>query len=471
MKSICYTLFIVCLSFSIQAKTDLSVNENPLKITVKAKNYNNDTLQIGYYFGDKQYLIPDKKTDSDKLIKQPDGSFVFNTTDALEPGIYFVVFKPDNSYVEFIVPQNFKSDIDITLDFNDLQGSIAVKGDNNENKYLYEHINYLNSKREQVERLTKNEDREGLSQLDKEVERFQLEFIKKHANTIAAAIVKSNMNVKIPEYKGSKDEVQYKTWQYYKEHYFDNLDLENPALLRTPFLIKKINYYVEKLTVQHPDSISKSVDLILNKMKPAENTFKYYVIHFLNTYAKSKFVGMDSVYVHMVDNYYANGLAHWTDKEQLETIIRNANDLKPILVGKVAPNLKLQQKNGIQFNLHDLNSKYIVLFFYQQGCSYCANAAKQFKTDYEKLAALDVDLVSISVIPSTTEIWDYVDNSFLSEWINTAITSEKDPDFITYKVERIPDIFVLDKNKRIISKKLGSHQVLELMEEIAGRKE
>lgn len=471
MKYIYNILVIVCLSFSIQAKTGICVNEKPLKITVKVKNYSNDTLQIGYYFGDKQYLVPDKKTESDILIKQPNGTFVFNTTDALEPGIYFILFKPDNNYIDFIVPQNLNRGMDITLDFNALQKSISVQGDDNENKYLYEHLNYLNTKRELSETLTKNEDREGLNRLSQEVEKFQFDFIKKYSNTIAAAVVRSNINIKTPDYEGYKEEVRYKTWKYYKKHYFDNLDLKNPALLRTPFLYNKINYYVKKLTVQHPDSISKSIDLILNKMKPAENTFKYYVIHFLNTYAKSKFIGMDSVYVHMVDNYYANGLAYWTDKQQLETIIRNANDLKPILVGKVAPNLKLEQKNGIQFNLHDLNSKYIVLFFYQEGCTYCKNAGEQFKTDFEKLAALDVDIVSISVIPSTTELWDYVDSNFLNQWINASITSETDPDFIKYKVERIPELFVLDKNKRIISKKLSSQQVLELMQEIGQTKE
>ena len=57
---------------------------------------------------------------------------------------------------------------------------------------------------------------------------------------------------------------------------------------------------------------------MLEGMKPAPETFKYYLVHFLNEYAKSKVVGYDAMYVHLVDKYYSTGLAPWTDEEQLE---------------------------------------------------------------------------------------------------------------------------------------------------------
>ena len=62
------------------------------------------------------------------------------------------------------------------------------------------------------------------------------------------------------------------------------------------------------MTVQHPDSVSIAVDRILSLVEPSKETYKFYLIHFLNEYAKSKFVGMDAVYVHLGEKYYCCGM-------------------------------------------------------------------------------------------------------------------------------------------------------------------
>ena len=136
-----------------------------------------------------------------------------------------------------------------------------------------------------------------------------------------------------PEFKGLEAEIQKQKWEYYKNHYFDNINLVDSRLLRTPFFYNKVEDYLDKLTVQHPDSIITAVDLLLNKMKPSKENFKNFTVIFLNKYAKSKIVGMDAVYVHIVNNYYATGDADWIEQEQLNKILENANTLKPILIG------------------------------------------------------------------------------------------------------------------------------------------
>ena len=131
-----------------------------------------------------------------------------------------------------------------------------------------------------------------------------------------AMILKSNEAPKIPDYDGSAEEQQIQKWRWMLEHYFDNMDLQDDRLVRTSFFFQKVDYYMEKLTVQHPDSLIKSLDFILEKMKKDEaesaENFKYYLVHYFNKYAKSKIVGMDAVYVHLALNYYDNGLAPWT---------------------------------------------------------------------------------------------------------------------------------------------------------------
>lgn len=149
--------------------------------------------------------------------------------------------------------------------------------------------------------------------------------------------------------------------------------MTDPRLLRTPFLFERIDYYIQKLNVQHPDSLSKAVDFVLQKVRPAEDTYKYYLIHFLNFYAKSNIVGMDAVYVHLVDKYYATKKAPWTDSAQLVKITENANELKPTLIGKIAPNVQLERRDGVKFKLHDIKSEYTILYFWAYDCGHCKN--------------------------------------------------------------------------------------------------
>ncbi len=51
--------------------------------------------------------------------------------------------------------------------------------------------------------------------------------------------------------------------------------------------------YIDKMTVQHPDSISRSADEILTLVEPDSLAFRFYFIHLFNKYANSKFVGME----------------------------------------------------------------------------------------------------------------------------------------------------------------------------------
>jgi len=220
--------------------------------------------------------------------------------------------------------------------------------------------------------------------------------IKNHPNSFLAVIIKANLPLIEPEFKGSEAGIQKQKWEYYKNHYFDNINLVDSRLLRTPFFYKKVEDYLDKLTVQHPDSIITAVDLLLNKMKPSKENFKNFTVIFLNKYAKSKIVGMDAVYVHIVDNYYATGDADWIEQEQLNKILENANTLKPILIGKVAPNLSLEATNGIKFNLHELKSKYTVPYFLKSDCLNCKKSNNlDLISDYEKLKSLGAELVAI----------------------------------------------------------------------------
>ena len=52
-----------------------------------------------------------------------------------------------------------------------------------------------------------------------------------------------------------------------------------------------------------PDSINAEVDNMIEKVKNTPELFKYTVWYLTYTYEVSNIMGMDAVFVHLVDNY------------------------------------------------------------------------------------------------------------------------------------------------------------------------
>ena len=110
------------------------------------------------------------------------------------------------------------------------------------------------------------------------------------------------------------------------------MDFSDSRILRTPLFFSKMEQYLDKMTAQSPDSIIISANILVDKSKASFEIFKYVVSHITSKYERSKIMGMDAVFVNMVEKYYITKMCTWVDEEQLKKIIERAE--------KIAPNLK-----------------------------------------------------------------------------------------------------------------------------------
>ena len=215
--------------------------------------------------------------------------------------------------------------------------------------------------------------------------------------------------------------------------------------------------------------MAESVDFLLEKMDPKSDFFKFYVVHFINKAASSKVVGMDKVYVHMVDNYYANGRAYWADEEQLAKMIDNAERTRPLLIGKPAPDLELKRRDGTDFRLYDVKAKYTILYYWQFACPSCKKSTPFMKDFYAKWQPRGVEVISICTRQREIDnCWKYVDDNDIGDWLHA---TDKYQRFARiYDVRSTPTIYILDENKEIISKRIGAQQLDEILEMFEARK-
>lgn len=461
-KNFVYLLFISLIFMSS------TWEEGGYEIKIKIKGFEQKETYLGYHFGDKQYI-------KDTVQIGADGYFTFKGEEALEGGVYLLIMPPENQYFQLLInpgDQRFTVETDI----KDVFENMKISG-SKDNQLFYEYTTFLSKQKPEAEKLKKELEEAGedkakaeniqkkLDKLNDNVKNYQEDLVKKDPTTITAAIIKSSFEVPIPEYQGTEDEVQLKRYLYYKKHYFDHLDMGDSRMLRSPMLFNRINYYMEKLTPQHPDSLIVSIDRVLDLVSPSEETFKFYVIHFLNEYAKSKFVGMDAVYVYIGEKYYCNGKAWWVEAEQLDKICSNVAKLKPILLGKTAPDIEMQRQDGSKLALHEVKSDFTVLFFWDPECGHCKKSLPDVKAFYEKYKTRGVEIFGVctKLGEDSKSCWDGVKEHEMP-WINVIDPFMRSKFKTLYDIRSTPKIFVLDKDKKIISKGIGGEQLEEVLE-------
>ena len=203
-------------------------------------------------------------------------------------------------------------------------------------------------------------------------------------------------------------------------------------------------------------------------MDPKSDMFRAYLSSFLTKYASSKIVGYDAVYVFLAEEYYEKGFAYWTDPEQLAKIVDNAKKIKPTLMGKTAPDITLENKAGEKIRLHEFESDYTVLLFWAFDCGHCKKSMPEIIDFYNKYKEKGVEILGICTkfYNDKDKCWDFVEEKGIDIWMNTMDPYHQSKYKILYNINSTPQIFILDKDKKILIKRIASEQLDEVMQNI-----
>lgn len=465
-----FILFIICAFTSVS-----SFGNGGYKIDISIENYDQDTLVAGYYFG-KQTLV------LDTLLKSETGDFLLQDTATLDPGVYLLLLKPDNEFVQFLVDEA-EQEFSISFDATDLT-NVTVNG-SAENDLFNIYMGFLRGKRALREPLVAERDAEGMTDIDKEpilkkieildadVKAEQDRIVDGYPESITTLLIKANRPLETPNFEGTEDEIHQKKYAYYRAHYFDNIEMDNPKSIRTPFFNDRIDYFLKKLTYQVPDSLVKSVDYILNEIQPAEKTYQYYLSQFINDFANSKIVGQDAVYVHIAENYYGAGKAPWVDEESQKKIVSDALKLKPILIGKTAPEFTAYNADGDEVALSSIDADFRVLFFWKPDCGHCTKAIPVVKEFYDAYKDKGVTIITVctKLGKDYNKCWEGIDErkDMMSEFINLGDQYQRSKVLKKYNATQTPRFFVLDKEDTIVMKGIGANQLGAVMDEMLQR--
>ena len=465
MKNLLLTALsgLLCLS-AAWAQSTTPTPSDGFRIAGHISGLKDTTCVLAHYFGATQY-IP-----KDTARVDGAGNLVFEGTKSLPQGLFLVVV-PKKGYLQLLITddQQFSFETDTLNMVKDMK----VTG-SKENELFYAYQQQLSKLSEDAQALNLQKKirndavstamiNKQMNDLQKQAADYRNQFLKDNPTMFATKLLKATAEPDVPTAPKASNGRPDSVWvfNYFKAHFWDDFDFSDERFVRTPFLQTKIDRYIKELTVQVPDSLIKSADLLVNKAIAGKNSeMKYYTIYYITSqYEQPKVVGTEGLFVHMFEKYYATGIMPVSDSSTLKAIGERVASIKPNLVGKImiSPVISDTLRRPIAFQ--NIKADYTVVFFYSPTCGHCRESAPKLKKFIDDYKGKGIEVVAIAIDQSPEEWKKFIKEFKLGNAVNGYDFTYRTDYRHQYDVFTTPTVNILDKDKKIIAHKLPADQI------------
>jgi thiol-disulfide isomerase/thioredoxin len=459
--------------------TFLSVHAQSYKVTLQAPQYKSGIAYLTYHMGKNLNI-------EDSAAVSANGTAIFQTKRKLLPGIYAMVLPGKSKLVDFFVDK--EQVINVKIDTTDLLNKTVITG-SKENVLFeqYQKTMAVKGKQWETERTAYSQSKTkqdsllheaNYNKLNKDLNEYRENIMKTQPQSMLTAVLSAMKESPLlnPNPRDRNDSLQ--NYYHYKAHYWDGVTFMDDRILRSPFFLPKFEKYYREIIVQHPDSIIKEADYQLLLARSSPEMYKFILNWMTDEYINPKYMGQDAVFVHLFEKYHSKGLTSWLNEKQMETISRRAYMLMANLIGAKAADLEMLDTAGKAAALYNVEADYTVVIFWDPNCGHCKEEVPRLDSIYE--ASWKKHHVKIYAVLSADSkedmktVWkQYIREHNIGDWINVYQSKEMEeaekasqkPSYRQlYDVTMTPTLFLLDKEKRIIGKKLSWQQLDELMQ-------
>jgi hypothetical protein len=446
------------------------------EIHLTLKPFSNSRVYLGYHYGKVKAV-------ADSVVLDGHSTGVFKGKEKLPGGIYFIVSPKKEILFELLIDEQQK--FSISADSARIPESIVFTGSPENNTFL-EYTAYMNSHgkeltslQAQLSQAKSSSDstriKEKIRLVNEEVKNERDKVQNKDPNSLLATLLRALKDPIVPPApllpNGRPDSTF--AYRYYKAHYWDNISFTDDRLIRTPIFEPKLDRYYKDLVPPEPDSINREIDHMLLFSRTNKDMFKFLLVYFTQKYINPEYMGQDAVFVHIFEKYINTGQADFFTEKYRKYVDDRAYSVMANLIGQPAANLVMTDTAGKIRSLYEVPANFILVCFWDPTCSHCKETIPKVDSIYQaKWKYEGVRIFSVMVDGGQDNWLGFIRDHHLGDWINVYQTTAQHEEAVAggrpdyrqlYDVYQTPVLYLLDKDKRIVAKKLTYQQLDEVI--------
>lgn len=405
-------------------------------------------------------------------VKVINGKFTFDISKR-KAGMYSIIFDY-GIYADIIINNENIEFRSILVNGNNVEDSIRFSK-SEENKIYYEYLKYKNwanyrvayEKHQGSEWFAKDAVgnakkldslRLHIDWLQRSISDKAYQLYKKHPTLFVAKKLKFYLSPNFDDYKKLSGDKKYSNeTDFLREHFYDNVDINDTNLLDVAYLNNTAVFYLMNYTT--PQNIIRGCDFILEKMKPNKEA----LCSVLDVMIKQmENWDLDSVYVYLSENYYQKG--YCDDDTKKNAVIKMAIMLKQLSFGNSFPDIVLSDSAAVTHSLYSLKNEITLVFFWLSTCEHCEKMVPEIKSIYDKYKDKGFEVYAVS-LDENKENWLTGIKKNNMKWLNVAeLKGFQGEVSKQFNISKTPRLYLIDKNKRVISHPLNAEQIRQTVE-------
>jgi thiol-disulfide isomerase/thioredoxin len=462
------TLFFLCLSGTVLA-------QNGYEIKVTLKPFRNQYIYLGHYYG-KQLPIVDSVLLNDK------SEGVFKGPKKLGGGIYLIGYPDRSRNFEILVDKNQK--FSVIADTADIKKASFLNSPENTGFVAYQDFMVKHGK--QIDDLAKARGKAAnaadsaklttqIDAVNATVRNYRSDIIAKDPNSLLATLLKAMKEPEVPQNHPSAKTDSLFAYRYFKDHYWDGVNFYDERLARTPFFEARLDKYFEQLVFPAADSVNKEIDWMMGYASINAEMQKFLLLKFTNRYLNQKYMWEDAVFVHLFEKFFSNKTYPWLTEQGKKIVTDRAYSLMANILGTPAANIELKDPKDKPAALYDVKAPFVLVAIWDPTCGHCKEVVPRLDSMYQaKWKAEGLKIFAMAKeTDGTKQTWlSFIKEHHLDEWVHVYYSKADEKARVDagipgysqlYDVQSFPTLFLLDKDKRIIAKKVSEQQVDEIL--------
>jgi peroxiredoxin len=257
-----------------------------------------------------------------------------------------------------------------------------------------------------------------------------------------------------------------KTMANYRYDWWNDVDFTDERIIRTPVFFNKMKKYVTELTYQIPDSVIPAADYFIDKTLGNKEIFNIASNWTAYQYKPgiTKVMDGEAIYSHIILKYFTPERAYWLKPEELKNMRESAQNMRASLIGMVGKDVQAKDKNGVMRSIYDIKTPFKVIYIYTPQCEHCQEETPRLRKVYDAWKSRGLEIFSIVMNPRDREEWQNFAQKYQVNWIDVSDPSVSSRYHEKYHIDITPELYLLDKNNRIIAKNLKPEQLPEFLE-------